>query len=682
MIIKKLLLNNIRTYENQEISFPEGTILLSGDIGSGKSSVLLAIEFALFGLQKGKSGSMLLRNGAKEGFVKLEFEIDKNKIEIERRLKRAKEGVQQDRIELRINGIKEDLSSTEIKNRILSMLNYPSEFLTKNPILYRFTVYTPQEEMKTILVEDEEVRLNVLRRVFGIDKYKRIIENTEKVTGKIREEIKSKEGRIYNLSENKNTLESKREEIKKIKGEIAVLKTKHEEIKKISDERRINLEEAERSIKDLNTLRTDFARKESEIKEKKLSLRRNDFEIEELKKRVLALEKELAGKELISEEEVLKEMLRKENEIKENETLFLQANKKVMALELEKDRNTRISRSILELDTCPTCKQNVPENYKKDIKSKTDSETEKIVADLKREIAEKEKFSEILMKLKNEVVCLRNKDKEISLTKFKLNNLKESREKEKKLLDNSGVFGEEIKKLEAEAYELQARLDVFKDAEKTYEIAKRMLEEIRNEERVIEISKARFERQFEDYDILIANLEKEIAEKEKIKDEIIYLKRMKEWLSEQFVSAVSEIEKNVMLKVHAEFSELFGKWFAILAEGLSARVDETFAPIIEQQGYSIEYSYLSGGERTAAALAYRLALNQVINSIMSEIKTRDILILDEPTDGFSSEQLDKMREVLKELKVKQLILVSHEQKVESFVNNIIRFEKKNGITKI
>jgi len=47
-----------------------------------------------------------------------------------------------------------------------------------------------------------------------------------------------------------------------------------------------------------------------------------------------------------------------------------------------------------------------------------------------------------------------------------------------------------------------------------------------------------------------------------------------------------------------------------------------------------------------AALAYRLSLNQVINNLMSTIKTRDLLILDEPTDGFSGEQLDRMRDIL------------------------------------
>ena len=64
-----------------------------------------------------------------------------------------------------------------------------------------------------------------------------------------------------------------------------------------------------------------------------------------------------------------------------------------------------------------------------------------------------------------------------------------------------------------------------------------------------------------------------------------------------------------------------------------------------------------------------------INDLINNIKTKDLIILDEPTDGFSSEQLDKMLDVLHELDIKQLIMVSHEVKMESFVQNIIRIHK-------
>ncbi|MBI2110056.1 AAA family ATPase [Candidatus Woesearchaeota archaeon] len=77
MNLNKIKLDNIRSYVNGEIEFPKGNILLAGDIGSGKSSVLLAVDFALFGLQRGElSGDALLRNGSDKGGVELHFNIN------------------------------------------------------------------------------------------------------------------------------------------------------------------------------------------------------------------------------------------------------------------------------------------------------------------------------------------------------------------------------------------------------------------------------------------------------------------------------------------------------------------------------------------------------------------------------------------------------------------------------
>src|SRR3989344_1799887 len=96
MKLKKISLENIRSYKNQEIEFPPGSTLLSGDIGSGKTSILLAIEYALFGLQPGQKGSALMRNKTNFAEVKFEFEIDEKNIIIERRLKRNTESITND----------------------------------------------------------------------------------------------------------------------------------------------------------------------------------------------------------------------------------------------------------------------------------------------------------------------------------------------------------------------------------------------------------------------------------------------------------------------------------------------------------------------------------------------------------------------------------------------------------
>src|SRR3989338_6620875 len=182
MLIKKIRLENIRSYVSQEFEFPQGSILLSGDIGSGKSSILLAADFALFGLRKSNlSGNALLRNGANSGLVELNFQIDNNEIIIQRRLKRSNDNsVSQDYGFISINGAKKDSAAIELKQAILDLLNYPKELLTKSKsLIYRYTVYKPQEEMKSILSGDKEIRLDTLRRVFDIDKYKRIKENSE-----------------------------------------------------------------------------------------------------------------------------------------------------------------------------------------------------------------------------------------------------------------------------------------------------------------------------------------------------------------------------------------------------------------------------------------------------------------------------------------------------------------------
>ena len=90
MLFKRIKLENIRSYENIEVNIPKGSVLLSGDIGSGKTTILLALEFALFGLQPGQKGASLLKNGKDEGFIELEFEIDGELIILKRTLKRKK----------------------------------------------------------------------------------------------------------------------------------------------------------------------------------------------------------------------------------------------------------------------------------------------------------------------------------------------------------------------------------------------------------------------------------------------------------------------------------------------------------------------------------------------------------------------------------------------------------------
>ena len=61
------------------------------------------------------------------------------------------------------------------------------------------------------------------------------------------------------------------------------------------------------------------------------------------------------------------------------------------------------------------------------------------------------------------------------------------------------------------------------------------------------------------------------------------------------------MEKTVLNKAYHEFNDLFQTWFKILIEDdtLNIRLSPLFSPIVEQNGYEIDVSSLSGGEKTS-----------------------------------------------------------------------------------
>src|SRR3989344_1809427 len=253
MLIKKIKLENIRSYTNQEVEFPQGSTLLAGDIGSGKSSILLAIDFALFGIRQGSlSGNSLLRNGSNDGLVELYFDIDNKNVIIQRRLKRTQNSVFQDSGYIIIDGERRDASAIELKQDILNLLNYPKELLTKSKsLIYRYTVYTPQEEMKHILLGEKDIRLDTLRKVFDIDKYKRVKENTRAFIAYLKQKRKELEGKIYDLEDKKKLVQEKVKEFSTIDMQLRELIPRITEINKLVDYKREEIKSLEENIKKL-----------------------------------------------------------------------------------------------------------------------------------------------------------------------------------------------------------------------------------------------------------------------------------------------------------------------------------------------------------------------------------------------------------------------------------------------
>jgi len=679
MKLKKIILNNIRSYKKQEIEFPDGSILLSGDIGSGKTSILLGIEFALFGLQPGQRGSSLLRNGENEGRIEIEFEVEGIDVLIERSLKKGKT-ISQDYCSITINGEKKEISVTELKNEVLRLLNYPKEFTKKQNILYKFTVYTPQEEMKQIILQDPETRINTLRHVFGIDKYKRILENISILTLKIREEKRTKEGITANLEQDRmnilskeNELESKHYNLSSIEKEL-FLKT--EERKKIQEEK----EEIAQKIEEKKEFQQEIEKTNIMISHKKESISNNLKIIEQLETQIKELQElEFDESQILQHEE---EIISKKKEREEFDKHNLNINSQITSINSKNEENRKLEKKISNLEICPTCLQNVEAVYRANILNKLHSEKAHNNQQLEDLEQKKQQISFKLKKLEQEIHSKGEEITNLKILKIKFQGIEEKQIRLKEIEKTNILFEKDIGILQSHTVTMKDSVFELSKFDNIFESKQKELENSLQQERIAEIKVAELKKEIEVFSIQIDELRDKIKKTEEIKEQLNHLTKLEDWLSKKFISLISFIEKNVMVKLKAEFSKLFEKWFCMLvSDSFNVRISDDFTPIIEQHDYELDYAYLSGGERTAVALAYRLSLNQVINSLLSKINTKDLVILDEPTDGFSDQQLDKMRDVLYQLNIKQLIIVSHEQKIENFVENVIRFKKENGVSK-
>jgi len=685
MLLKSIKLNNVRSYLKQTIDFPIGSLLLSGDIGSGKSTILLAIEFALFGSKPSElPASSLLRHGKKEGSVELNFELDGKDIVVKRTLKRGKNGIKQETGYIITNDVKKELSPVEMRSEVFDLFGYPKDLVAKGKdLIYRYTVYTPQEEMKRILAEDTDMRLDTLRKVFNIDKYKRIRESTSIFTRSVKEKRREFEGFISDLEEKKKELDSVNKEISELQEKIDTILPKVEKAKREVIKKKEKISIYENKVNELNKLKKNFEILELDLSNTLDDHNNNNKTILKLNHQIVELEKDL-GKEGISKADNIKEKIQDlENNIKNLKEEVDTVKQRLNEYKINKNKSEEIISKISKIDKCPLCLQNVEHEHKSSIKERENKNIAEAEQNIKA-YSEKEKWAkDKVEELEKERDELRRAESRMELIKLKMQNAKEKREEKESLEKTQIELKEKISEVNAKKIEFNKKIEGMKNVEEDYKIVKAQFDIALEEEKKLDIENARLEKESESLKRIIKTLEEEKDKKLKAKEKLNYLAETQNWLENFFISLMGTMEKHIMLQVYREFNELFKAWFNILIEDetISVRLDDTFTPIIEQNGYETYIENLSGGEKTSVALSYRLALNKVISDIVTDIKTKDILILDEPTDGFSSEQLDKVRDVLDQLNMKQIVIVSHESKIESFVDNVIRIGKEEHVSK-
>ncbi|MRN62088.1 MAG: AAA family ATPase, partial [Nitrosopumilales archaeon] len=216
--------------------------LFQGDIGCGKSTILSAIEFALFGLGD-VDGNNLLRSGEKKGSVLLEFQVNNNNYQIFRSIIRRDKKVTQAEGYIVDADVETTYSVSEMKSKILKIININEKAQTRTTsVIYRYAIFTPQEMMKQILSEVPEKRLGILRRAFNIEEYSTVKKNAETFldwgTGEMRvnfgitKDLQEKETSLYELNKKVGFLTT---DVEKDQVKISELDKKTKQLKENID---------------------------------------------------------------------------------------------------------------------------------------------------------------------------------------------------------------------------------------------------------------------------------------------------------------------------------------------------------------------------------------------------------------------------------------------------------------
>ncbi|MDO8869666.1 MAG: SMC family ATPase [Methanobacteriaceae archaeon] len=806
MIFKALNLDNIRSYKRYQIDFPLGTSLFEGDIGSGKSTILMAIEFALFGLGNQK-GDSLLRKGSKRGTVVLEFENNGKNYLVERSLTRKDKSapVRQGKSILSIDGAIYQFSPTEIKEKILEILNFNESPNPKSQsFIFRYAIYTPQEEMKNILSQKPDVRLQTLRRAFGIEEYKIAIENSLLISNYLKEIKRYFEGQIVNLNDKKQEFEELHKSKLSAEKDMGYLTIELSKYESIHDKEKSELEQLNSIEAKIKEIKVQIPHLKTQINDKELLIAKYSNEIKNLEDENQLLNQDIANFKKVekpsnlNEEQIkgnisaLKSTINKRNEIlakksflndektdlesklgdyKVSDVLDLTKEKQniIKALEKKEDLITgteeqnneilknkfRIGAVITELkekqsnldgvsDVCPICDSVLDDSRKKSIKNEREAqilEKSKEIEiieeqlnrkseDLKNLLKERDDYKNLIIEF-GSLIVQKEKLDNLNGEIFKLNNAckaldlyMSSLEKDSSEISTPNellFFYEEIlekiryfnkiqgdiaqlnnqliknqNKIQEKSLEIESNsaskevlsktlLDAKKESEQLFDISDQ-IEKLKKEHQTTSFKfqdlKARYVKTktlIDRFEIEIEKINSEIINKEKIKSRSNIVNDNYIWINDYLIPTLNLIEKRMMKKIFIDFNNNFQKWFKILIDDYSkaVKINEEFTPIVEQDGFEQEINYLSGGEKTSVAFAYRLALNSIVQVESTSLES-NVLILDEPTDGFSKEQLFKIRDILDELKTEQLIMVSHEQELESFADHTFRVEKVDG----
>jgi len=689
--IETVQLENIRSHVKTAVPFTRGFNCLVGGLGCGKSSILYAIDFALFGDPLGRSYNYLLREGEDIGKVTVKFVHGGKTYTLNRALRRKGGGISQDTEQLKL--FEEEKLIASVKGEAVAEQLEAITGLEKE--LFREVVWMRQEQLKELLNATPRDRQKRLDQLFGLSNYEVAWSN---LAGFQREYEGEK--KAYERDFDVVGIEKLQADYNKTVEELSLAEVELEDLKGKFTQAETAFHEATSNLQNLEDLR----KQTEELGKREAQLQTNITNIEdisarladEIERKKLAIKdfgerlKSMEGQEKSHRDRLAKEGLKTDQTIEELRKYLTALERQITSVggeqEAVKKETLTSQKRISSLTTeskCPLCLQDLTGEYKKSLLQRLyeeNAEREKTLGELQKNLDELERLRSVVdpvvLNLQSLIPQTEELKRRVAEENESLSNLstefEEKQQQEKMFRDQLSAVRSEMIKFDIT--ELETARKVRDEAFTQYSDLKHRLENVESQKRDLTSRMDELKERLDHAHKKVQRMEG-IEKLLGIMDGIRGAYRsIQPRLRSEFITYLQRV-------VHQVLDQLVGE----AGPTLMVKIDETYSPIVRsEEGFERDVSNLSGGERTLLAFAYRIGLGQLIMQSRTGHGLYTLL-LDEPTESLGREDgsVDRLAEAISRLKaIEQIIAVTHSEAFAEKAEHVIRVEKETGVSRV
>ena len=690
-MITSIELGDFLAHSNTKIDFDNGVTVFVGENGSGKSSIIDAITYALFGKHtRGKPNKKIIKRGSNQGFAKINFTVNGKHYEVARKIdNKAKlsttfsEIIGDKRIEMAAGERKQYGESTT--HEVEKVIGLDFEKL-------KIASIVQQGELNSIINAQPKEFKELLNAIIGINKLDLASESMRKVKKEFRESVREKIGyddtHIEILSKE---LEGYQKEIEESKPQKNQLQTKQKTLQNEVKDLRKKIETDGPKIEKINQI---------ELRKKEL-IEYVKNEIHEIQHGINEKERKIRDCEACFEPASLKEDL--ESKIQKIEEAVEDTLKKIQEMQSQtaslEEKQQLASKLQLINNKCPVCDSNVeklnPLFQEEHLKQELVSVGEQITLK-EREYQmynqKRKEFSEKLLSAREAEATLRAH----SITSIEqLDKIKEDvktkRQNIQKIPATSNLNLVEISQIDSHAkiifeniIKLESETSGF-DEQEFLNLKKSVKEKQTDLSAIDQQIGAILEKISKGNEQIKIN-ENAISELSIVKEYVTNLDEIRNNIFSRDGPVATSLRSWALNAISAKASEYLTLLNTKIQRIQLTEKAKDISIICNSKTDEFDLESLSGGEKVSVALALRLGMASLLGA-----SNLNLMILDEPTTHLDAERKKSLVGVLSQLSnisnsetPMQFIIITHDAEIfdDSTVERIYKFESSEQGSKV